>query len=138
MKGIITILISTLFFTGGTNSTFNKSMEEGKLAIVNKEYEKVEEMLNLKLKEKNIIKEDKTKQKEPSSTISESKAISLVKDMFKNYGYVPSVIEVDHIEGNNYVVHAYEIIKDDEETWHSATAGWYYVDMYTGKIESIF
>ena len=33
--------------------------------------------------------------------------------MFKNYGYMPSIIEVDHIEGNNYVVHAYEIIQDD-------------------------
>lgn len=58
--------------------------------------------------------------------------------MFKNYGYMPSIIEVDHIEGNNYVVHAYEIIQDDEKTWHNATAGWYYVDMHTGKIESIF
>lgn len=52
--------------------------------------------------------------------------------------YVPSIIEVDHIEGNNYVVHVYEIIKDDEKTCHTATIGWYYVDMYTGKIESIF
>ena len=58
--------------------------------------------------------------------------------MFKNYAYVPSIIEVDHIEGNNYVVHVYEIIKDDEKTCHTATIGWYYVDMYTGKIESIF
>ena len=84
------------------------------------------------------IKGDKTKQDQQSDTISESKAISLVKDMFKNYGYMPSIIEVDHIEGNNYVVHAYEIIQDDEKTWHTATAGWYYVDMHTGKIESIF
>ena len=51
---------------------------------------------------------------------------------------MPSIIEVDHIEGNNYVVHAYEIIQDDEKTWHTATAGWYYVDMHTGKIEGIF
>ena len=40
---------------------------------------------------------------------------------------MPSIIEVDHIEGNNYVVHAYEIIQDDEKTWHTATAGWYYL-----------
>ena len=97
-----------------------------------------EEIFNLEVKEKSTIKGDKTKQDQQSDTISESKAISLVKDMFKNYGYVPSIIEVDHIEGNNYVVHAYEIIQDYEKTWHTATTGWYYVDMHTGKIESIF
>lgn len=95
-------------------------------------------MFNLGLKEKNFIKEDKAKQEQQSSTISESKAISLVKDMFKSYGYMPSIIEVDHIEENNYVVHAYEIIQDDEETCHTVTAGWYYVDINTGKIKSIF
>ena len=105
---------------------------------MSKEYEKSEEIFNLEVKEKSTIKGDKTKQDQQSDTISESKAISLVKDMFKNYGYMPSIIEVDHIEGNNYVVHAYEIIQDDEKTWHTATAGWYYVDMHTGKIESIF
>ena len=129
-----------LFLVAGViNSNFSKNLGAvGNLAIFNKEYESAEAIRNLEVKEKSTIKGDKTKQDQQSDTISESKAISLVKDMFKNYGYMPSIIEVDHIEGNNYVVHAYEIIQDDEKTWHTATAGWYYVDMHTGKIESIF
>lgn len=138
MKRINIILIITLLIVGGVNLNFNKSGVVGNITTFNKEYEKTKELLNLEIKEKDTIKEDKTKQDQKSSTISESKAVSLVKDMFKNYGYTPSIIEVDHIEGNNYVVHAYEIIQDGEETWHTATAGWYYVDMHTGKIESIF
>ena len=138
MKRITIILTIILFLVVGVNSNFNESGAVGNTAIFNKEYEKSEEIFNLEVKEKSTIKGDKTKQDQQSDTISESKAISLVKDMFKNYGYMPSIIEVDHIEGNNYVVHAYEIIQDDEKTWHTATAGWYYVDMYTGKIESIF
>lgn len=145
MRKITTVLISTLLLMGVTNLTFNKHMEEGKLETANNEYEKEnhnEVSSLLKQKEKLIeainLNEEKLKQKQQPRTISESKAISLVKDMFSNSGYVPSVIEVDHREGNKYVVHAYEIIQDDEETWHTATAGWYYVDMYTGKIESIF
>ena len=136
MKRITIMLTITLFLVVGVNSNFNESGAVGNTAIFNKEYEKSEEIFNLEVKEKSTIKGDKTKQDQQSDTISESKAISLVKDMFKNYGYIPSIIEVDHIERNNYVVHAYEIIQDDEKTWH--TAGWYYVDMHTGKIESIF
>lgn len=138
MKRITIMLTITLFLVVGVNSNFNESGAVGNIAIFNKEYEKSEEMFSLVVKEKSTIEEDKTKQEQQSSTIPENKAISLVKDMFKNYGYMPSIIEVDHIEGNNYVVHAYEIIQDDEKTWHTATAGWYYVDMHTGKIESIF
>ncbi|CED93507.1 Hypothetical protein CRIB_755 [Romboutsia ilealis] len=138
MKVIIAIVISTLLTTGEIYSSFNESIKESNLAIFNKEYEKVDEMFNLELRENNLIKEYNVRTEQQPVTISESKAILLVKDMLKTYGYVPRVIEVDHREGNNYVVHAYEIIQDDEKTWHTATIGWYYVDMYTGKIESIF
>lgn len=138
MKVIIAIVISTLLTTGEIYSSFDERIKESNLATFNKEYEKVDEMFNLELREDNLIKEDKIKQEQQPITISESKAILLVKDMFKAYGYIPKVIEVDHREGNNYVVHAYEIIQDDEKTWHTATIGWYYVDMYTGEIESIF
>ena len=138
MKRITIMLTIILFLVVGVNLNFNESGAVGNIAIFNKEYEKSEEIFSLGEKEKNFIEEDKTKQDQQSDTISESKAISLVKDMFKNYGYMPSIIEVNHIEGNNYVVHAYEIIRDDEKTWHTATAGWYYVDMHTGKIERIF
>ena len=138
MKNITIMLTIILFLVVGVNLNFNESGAVGNIAIFNKEYESAEAIRNLEVQEKSTIKGDKTKQDQQSDTISESKAISLVKDMFKNYGYMPSIIEVDNIEGNNYVVHAYEIIQDDEKTWHTATAGWYYVDMHTGKIESIF
>lgn len=269
MKKIITILMCTLLFTGCTNSTFKKRMEEGKLAIVNSDYEKAEGMFNLALEEKNDseatalllqtkklieaiklnedrkfeetlnkceeieniesesdvvkketiklkdevneviesinnkknlinneigeikdlilnkdyndakvkleelsneieedenlkeelnivnnlmstcdenikkIEDEKKKQEEvkkvqQSNKISESKAISLVKNMLvEDNGFGPSIIEVDHIEGNSYVVHAYDIIINEEEG-HTATWGWYYVDMNTGNIKSMF
>ena len=138
MKRITIILISTFILIGLTNLTFNKNMEKDKFENINKEYEREDynESSSLsKQREKSI---ETIKQEQQPITISKSKAIYLVKDMFKNYGYVPSIIEVDHIEGNNYVVHAYEIIQDDEKSCHTATTGWYYVDMYTGEIESIF
>ena len=37
---IILSLLTVLMLTGCTNSTFNKSMEEGKLALASKEYKK--------------------------------------------------------------------------------------------------
>lgn len=139
MKVIIAIvIISTLLTTGEIYSSFDERIKESNLANFNKEYENVDDMFNLELREDNRIKEDKIKQEQQPITISESKAILLVKDMFKTYGYVPKVIEVDHREGDNYVVHVYEIIQDDEKTCHTATIGWYYVDMYTGEIKSIF
>lgn len=49
-------------------------------------------------------------------------------------------VEVDHIEESRYVVHVYEIVIDDESTGmgHTATWGWYYVDMNTGAVTSMF
>ncbi len=82
MKRITIMLTITLFLVVGGNSNFNESGAVGNTAIFNKEYEKSEEIFSLGEKEKNFIEEDKTKQDQQSDTISESKAISLVKDMF--------------------------------------------------------
>ncbi len=43
--------------TGCTNSTFNKSMEEGKLALASKEYEKASGLFSLAIEEKENSKE---------------------------------------------------------------------------------
>ena len=56
---IILSLVSTLMLTGCTNSTFNKSMEEGKLALASKEYEKANGLFSLALEEKENSKEAK-------------------------------------------------------------------------------
>lgn len=53
---IIPVLAMTLM-TGCGNKTFDKAMEEGKLAIANKEYEKAEGMFNLAIEENKDDKE---------------------------------------------------------------------------------
>lgn len=264
MKSIIIVLISILLLTGCTNSVFNKSMEDGKLAIVNSKYEKAESMFSLaaeekendkeasslllqtkklikatkliednkleealnlceeieniesesdtvkkessKLKEKikeaiesinnekNFIKDEiaviealisnkdysdaklkleglsknigenenlkeesdvinnlintcnekirereEAKKAEQLNKISENEAVLLVTNMLiRDNQYVASRIEVDHIDGNNYVVHVYDVIQNEGEAAHTATSGWYYVDMNTGSIKSMF
>ncbi|PYY28233.1 stalk domain-containing protein [Paenibacillus illinoisensis] len=75
----------------------------------------------------------------PKLNITEKEAVKLVKN---KYGYNSSklIVEVDKEVDNQYVVHVYEIVIDDEETGegHTATYGWYYVDKSSGKISSIF
>ncbi|MCQ4085874.1 stalk domain-containing protein [Saccharibacillus sp. JS10] len=76
--------------------------------------------------------------RQPKNTsITKEQAVKLVK---AKYGYDSSSIyvEVDHMEDNNYVVHVYEVVMDDEETGHTATYGWYHVNKTTGKITSMF
>ena len=53
---IIPVLAVTLM-TGCGNKTFDKAMEEGKLAVANKEYEKAEGMFSLAVEEDNDDKE---------------------------------------------------------------------------------
>lgn len=69
--------------------------------------------------------------------ISKEEAINLMKNYLEsNNLYIPSFIEVDNIEGDVYIVHAYDIITNEEET-HIATSGWFEVNMYTGDIINI-
>lgn len=76
--------------------------------------------------------------KQPKRTsITQAEAVKKVK---AKYGFHhPSIyVEVEYTEGDNYVVHAYQVVMDDEETGHTATYGWYYVNKTTGKISSMF
>lgn len=77
--------------------------------------------------------------KVPKLNITESQAVKMVKE---KYGFTtyPQIVEVDYIEGNNYVVHAYDIAIVDKKTGegHTMTYGWYYVNKDTGKITSMF
>ena len=56
-KYAIIPLLCVVLLTGCTNKTFEKSMEEGKLAIASGEYEKAENMFSLALEEKKDDKE---------------------------------------------------------------------------------
>lgn len=59
MKKIIPLALSVLLLVGCSNSTFDKSVEEGKLALAGKEYEKAEGLFHLALDEKKDDKEVK-------------------------------------------------------------------------------
>ncbi|MDT0124187.1 stalk domain-containing protein [Paenibacillus sp. RRE4] len=76
--------------------------------------------------------------KTPKLNITEKEAVKLVKN---KYGYNNSklIVEVDNEMDNQYVVHVYEIVIDDEKTGegHTATYGWYYVDKTSGKVSSM-
>lgn len=70
--------------------------------------------------------------------ISKEEAEGLVRKLLTSNGsYIPSHIEVDHEEGDLYVVHVYDVIDDGDEQSHIATSGWYYVNKYTGDISSM-
>ncbi len=53
-------------------------------------------------------------------------------------GKATPVVEVDRKEGNEYIIHVYEIVPDDAETSHTATFNWYYVNIKSGKIRKDF
>ncbi|MDQ0496912.1 stalk domain-containing protein [Paenibacillus brasilensis] len=75
-----------------------------------------------------------------NKNITKAQAVKLVKE--KYFPKAPSqlIIEVDNTEGNTYLIHAYEVVIDDPNTGagHTATWGWYYVDMKSGKVTSMF
>lgn len=48
------------------------------------------------------------------------------------------IVEFDHKVENRYVIHVYDLIDEGQKTEHTATRGWYYVDIATGEIESMF
>lgn len=86
--------------------------------------------------------------KNNSLTISEDEAVKLVRELpevqewlgyFTNEdGTSPEtegypIIEIDSIEENEYLVHVYEMMPT-----HQATFDWYYVNMNSGEIHSMY
>lgn len=45
----------------------------------------------------------------------------------QNYSQAP-IVEIDHMDGNNYIVHCYEIVDDGNGESHTATYDWITVD----------
>lgn len=43
------------------------------------------------------------------------------------------IVEFDHVDGDFYVIHVYDLVGQ-----HTATSGWYEVEIKTGKVESVF
>lgn len=78
--------------------------------------------------------------KQPKISVTEDQAIKLVKNKLEIGSSSTLHVGVDHLEGNSYVVHVYEVVIDDAKTGdgHTATWGWYYVDKTSGVITSMF
>lgn len=94
---------------------------------------------NESLEESDVsVKDSVNVVEEKSKEISEDEAISIAKEYFlKNCIQCESkVIEVDHVEENDYIIHIYEIVGKGEEYEHSATLGWFKVNKYTGNISN--
>ncbi|WP_152399097.1 stalk domain-containing protein [Paenibacillus cellulositrophicus] len=77
--------------------------------------------------------------KQPQIKVTETQAIKLVRDKYKVPNNPKVYVDVDHYEGNSYVVHVYEVVmEEDGSGGHTATWGWYYVDKFSGSITSMF
>lgn len=69
------------------------------------------------------------------SKVTEEQAVELVRKQIGAQAENVKV-EVDHIEGNRYVVQVYEVVEQENNT-HTATKGWYYVDQDTGEVTNM-
>lgn len=81
---------------------------------------------------------EKKKTLEAEAAKKEDLAISLVRAYLEGKGYVPKCMMVDHMENGIYVVHAFDIIELPGEVGHTATVGWYDVNVETMEVISMF
>lgn len=92
---------------------------------------------SLSFENKDNVKSNDITVSNTKEKLSKEDAVKLVKEYLKNEkSYIPNFIEVDNISGDVYIVHAYDVITNKEES-HVATSGWFEVNMYTGKIIDI-
>lgn len=68
--------------------------------------------------------------------VNEKDAVRLIREHLGLEEHTTLQVEIDHEEGNKYVVHVYEIVTHDDIS-HTATYGWYYVSKDSGKIEDM-
>ena len=79
-----------------------------------------------------------TEEKQPAELTS-SEAVQLVKN-YLNINNDKMHVEYDHMDGDNYIIHVFEVVIDDPQTnvGHTATYGWYGVNKQTKKIYDAF
>lgn len=78
----------------------------------------------------------KSAQNSQSNTnVTEEQAVDLVR---KHIGTQDENVKVefDHMDGERYVIHVYEVV-EQENSSHTATKGWYYVDQNTGEVTNM-
>ncbi|PKG22897.1 tetratricopeptide repeat protein [Niallia nealsonii] len=85
--------------------------------------------------------ETDTKQTEEKQTteLTSSEAVQLVKN-YLNLNNEKMHVEYDHMDGDNYIIHVFEVVIDDPKTnvGHTATYGWYGVNKKTKEIYNAF
>ncbi|MFK3961883.1 hypothetical protein [Pseudalkalibacillus hwajinpoensis] len=81
---------------------------------------------------------EKDRKERESNKMSHEEAIQAVIEHENIADHPELIVEHDHDEGERYVIHVYELVDEGTEAAHTATWGWYYVDPYSGTIESIF
>lgn len=116
----------------------NESSEQPKQQQQNEQEQKEEQEKKQQQEQK---QDPQSKQQKSKQTISEQQAVELVKKkIIQVEGSFPEylTISVDHVEGNNYVVHCYEVVNNGPEDQHTATYNWYHVNKYTGAVSSMF
>ncbi|OEH94455.1 DUF3993 domain-containing protein [Bacillus solimangrovi] len=63
-------------------------------------------------------------------------------DLVRAYVQIPEISETivafDHMEGDEYVIHVYDVVELEGGGSHTATIGWYYVHAKTNMIRSMF
>ncbi|CAI8701614.1 hypothetical protein COK01_10165 [Priestia megaterium] len=74
-------------------------------------------------------------------SVSEEQAVQLVRQKLAIPDSSDTIVELDHIDSDGkYVVHAYNVVIDDEATGegHNATVAWYTVDPIDGTMVDQF
>ncbi|RDI41672.1 hypothetical protein [Falsibacillus pallidus] len=69
--------------------------------------------------------------------LTKNEAEEIVRQRLGNEIKQSTIVEYDHMEKDQYVVHVYDWIKDGQTT-HTATYGWYKVNPATGEFTSLF
>ncbi|RXT04315.1 copper amine oxidase N-terminal domain-containing protein [Ammoniphilus sp. CFH 90114] len=76
---------------------------------------------------------------EQTVNIAESGQVSIqqAEDLVRKHANIAksskTIVELDHVDGDFYVIHVYDLVGQ-----HTATRGWYEVEIKTGKVESVF
>lgn len=113
--------------------------EQIKLEEEKKKQEEVDK--NLEQQQQEEKQEQEQKPGTSKKGITDKEAINIVKKKIaKEKGSFPSylTVAVDHVEGNNYVIHCYEVVDNGPGDQHTATYNWYYVNKNTGAVSSMF
>jgi hypothetical protein len=74
---------------------------------------------------------------ETSGQLTKAEAEELVRQHLGNDIKESTIVEYDHMEQEQYVIHVYDQIEDEDGS-HTATYGWYKVDPASEEITSLF